>query len=94
MNSGSDSSNKIWELDEAIFKKHSGEVRRENLFKTSSEMFVIYKYTNDPHMMVKSQLYTEGMFQECKNLLPPEESVLFETSILNDIKAQELEFAK
>lgn len=49
-----ESSQKLWEIDEAIFRKPPGEVRRENLIKTSSEMFVIYKFTNDPHMMVKS----------------------------------------
>jgi len=87
MNEGSSSSEKVWELDEAIFKKPPGEVRRENLIKTSSEMFVIYKFTNDPHMMVKSSKYTDGLFLECKNLLPLEEEVLFETSVLNDIKA-------
>lgn len=89
MNQGEDSK-KLWELDEAIFKNSKGEVKKENLFKTSSEMFVIYKYTNDPHMVVKSDKYTDGEFTECKNLLPKEESTLFETSILNDIKAKEL----
>ena len=49
---------KQWELEESIFRKSSGEVRRENLFRTSSEMFVIYKYTNDPLMKVKSEKYT------------------------------------
>jgi len=50
MQAGDAGTTKVWELDEAIFKKPQGEVSKENLFKTSSEMFVIYKYTNDPHM--------------------------------------------
>ena len=85
MNKGEDRTEKVWELDEAIFKGR--EVKQENLFKTSSEMFVIYKYTNDPRMIVKSSKYTGNAFTECKDLLPKEEAVLFETSVLNDIKA-------
>ena len=54
MSGKGEGSQKLWEIDEAIFRKPPGEVRRENLIKTSSEMFVIYKFTNDPHMMVKS----------------------------------------
>ena len=50
-------------------------------------MFAIYKYANDPRILVKSEIYTEDKFTECKNLLPLEESVLFENSILNNIKA-------
>jgi hypothetical protein len=80
---------KVWELDEAIFQKPRGEVRRENLFRTSAEMFAIYKYTNDPHMQVKSTKYTGGFFVPCKDLLPKEEETLFETSIIKDIKSQE-----
>jgi hypothetical protein len=53
-----DSMEKVWELDESIFQKPRGEVRRENLLRTSAEMFAIYKYTNDPHMLVKSSKYT------------------------------------
>ena len=45
---------KLWELEESIFKKPSGEVKRESLIRSSSEMFVIYKYTNDPFMQCKS----------------------------------------
>ena len=35
----------------------------------------------------RREIYTEDKFTECKNLLPLEESVLFENSILNNIKA-------
>lgn len=52
-------------------------------------MFVIYKYTNDPRMLCKSSKYTGGAFVECKDLLPSEEAILFETSVLVDLKAQE-----
>lgn len=45
-------------------------------------------------MVVKSEKYTDGQFTQCKNLLPQEESILFETSALNDIKAQEAAQAK
>lgn len=36
---------KSWQLDESIFGKPEGEVKKEFLTKTSSEMFVIYKFT-------------------------------------------------
>lgn len=38
---------KHWELDEAIFRTRGAqtEVNKDFLHKTSSEMFVIYKYT-------------------------------------------------
>jgi hypothetical protein len=79
---GENTSDKVWELDAAIFKGTRGEVKKENLFKTSSEMFVIYKYTNDPGMLCKSAKYTGGAFVKCKDLLPIEEERLFETSVL------------
>lgn len=59
---------------------------KENLVKSTAEMFVIYKYTNDPRMQVKSEKYTEGLFTECRHLLPKEEELLFETSILKHLK--------
>ena len=62
-------------------------MRRENLFRTSAEMFAIYKYANDPHMLVRSAKYTDGQLIPCKDLLPKEEETLFETSIIKDIKA-------
>lgn len=51
---GKGKNEKLWELDEAIFNKPPGEVKKEHLIKSSSEMFAIYKYTNDPRMIVKS----------------------------------------
>lgn len=75
---------KVWELDEAMFQGQT--IRKENLVKSTSEMFVIYKYTNDPKMVVKSAKYTDGLFTECRNLLPVEEELLFETSILKHLK--------
>ena len=50
-------------------------------------MFAIYKYANDPHMLVRSAKYTDGQLIPCKDLLPKEEETLFETSIIKDIKA-------
>ncbi len=85
----SDSFEKVWEIDESVFQKPRGEVRKENLFRTSSEMFAIYKFANDPMMLVRSTKYTDGHFVPCKDLLPEEEETLFETSILKDIKAQQ-----
>lgn len=85
---------KNWELDEAIFQKPAGAVNKDFLNKTSSEMFVIYKYTQDPHMMVKSPKYTSQLgenFIECRHLLPQEESLLFENSILNELLAKDAE---
>jgi hypothetical protein len=52
---------KNWELDESIFNKPKGEVNPDFLNKSSAEMFVIYKYTQDPHMKVKSEKYCGGM---------------------------------
>ena len=51
----SEADQKYWELDEAIFGRPPAEpVKRENLLKTSFEMFAIYKFSNDPSMRVKS----------------------------------------
>ena len=77
---------KLWELEESIFKKPSGEVKRESLIRSSSEMFVIYKYTNDPFMQCKSDRYTQGKFVPFRDLFPDEESHIFETSILQQLK--------
>jgi hypothetical protein len=73
---------KVWELEESIFEKPAGTVKREYLYKTSAEMFTIYKYTNSPVMKVCSDKYTNGVFIEVKDILNQENSLL-ETSILN-----------
>lgn len=57
-------------------------MNREYLVKTSSEMFAIYKYTNNPRMIVRSTKYTKGQFVEVKDIIDQEGSLL-ETSILN-----------
>ena len=54
-------------------------------------MFVIYKYTNDPLMLVKSDRYTEGKFVPVRALFPKEESLIFETSILQQMKLKEMQ---
>lgn len=69
------SSQKIWTLEESIFNKPAGEVKQENLEKTSSEMFSIYKYFSDPTMKIKSAVYTQDKFCEIRELFP-EESLL------------------
>ena len=43
-------SKKHWVLDEAIFAKSEYKPKKENLLKTSSEMFSIYIYVKDPMM--------------------------------------------
>ena len=75
-------SQKSWQLDESIFGLPKGEVKQEFLAKTSSEMFAIYKYTNDPSMKVMSEKYTKGENVECKSLIPHEEQKLFESNAL------------
>lgn len=73
----SEKDQKYWELDEAIFGRPPGEqVDRENLLKTSSEMFAIYKYNNDPSMRVKSARYTNGEFKQVLEIVNVEESLL------------------
>ena len=57
-------------LEESIFQKPLGEVNEDTLKKTSSEMFVIYKYFSDPLIKVKSQKYTEDKFVQIKDLFP------------------------
>jgi len=98
---------KHWELDEAIFRTRGAqtEVNKDFLHKTSSEMFVIYKYTQDPRMRIKSHKYlphtaadteeekSSPLFVECRTLLPQEETLLFENSILNELSAKDAELA-
>lgn len=81
-------SEKVWHLEESIFRKPQGAAptKKENLIRTSSEMFVIYKFTNDPYMRVKSDKYTNGRFVQVRDLFPREESALFETSLLEHLK--------
>jgi len=52
--------------------------------KTSSEMFVIYKYLNDPMMRVKSHKYTKGEFVIVKDLFNAADSSLFESTSLSN----------
>lgn len=73
---------KHWQLEESVFRKQAGEVKQENLIRNSAEMFVIYKYANDPQMKVKSSVYTQDQFVPVRDLFPKQEEALFETSIL------------
>lgn len=78
----SEKDTKHWQMEESIFQKPAGEtVKQENLLKTSSEMFVIYKFTNDPFMKVKSAKYTEDKFVCIKDLYT--QQTLLETSPLS-----------
>jgi hypothetical protein len=44
-----------WKLEPAIFTKPPEEISEESLKKSSSEMFVIYKFFSDPLIKVKSK---------------------------------------
>lgn len=45
---------KLWMLEPSIFSKPADQIHEDNLRKSSSEMFVIYKYFSDPLIQVKS----------------------------------------
>lgn len=47
---------KEWTLEESLFQK-KGAAEESKLQKNSSEMFIIYKYLNDPLLKVKSEKY-------------------------------------
>ena len=47
---------KEWTLEESLFQK-KGQIEESKLQKNSSEMFIIYKYLNDPLLKVKSEKY-------------------------------------
>jgi hypothetical protein len=82
----SEADQKYWELDEAIFGRPPGEVvKRENLLKTSFEMFAIYKFSNDPSMRVKSERYTGGEFKQVLEIVDFEESLLESSQMINAI---------
>lgn len=50
---------KNWELHESLFKKGPNhKVNPDNLIKSSSQMFTVYKYCENPNLLVKSQTYT------------------------------------
>lgn len=59
---------KNWELHESLFKKGPNhKVNPVNLIKSSSQMFTVYKYCENPNLLVKSQTYTgKDNFQEIK----------------------------
>ena len=72
-------------LDEAIFKKPAGEVKKENLYKTSAEMFSIYIFVKDPMMQVKSDKYTDGEFKKVKDLISLDDSLLVSSQMSNSL---------
>ena len=67
-----DKQKKNWELHESLFKKGPNhKVNPDNLIKSSSQMFTVYKYCENPNLLVKSQTYTgKDDFQEIKQLVP------------------------
>jgi hypothetical protein len=82
---------KEWTLEESLFTNktassssanQTAEEREAKLKKDSSEMFVIYKYVNDPLLKVKSEKYT-GIpeYVQAKDLFPVKN--LLQTSPLN-----------
>lgn len=81
----SEADQKYWELDEAIFGRQTEPVKRENLLKTSFEMFAIYKFSNDPQMRVKSDRYTGGEFKQVLELVDVEESLLESSQMTNAV---------
>lgn len=63
---------KKWELHESLFKKGPNhKVNPDNLVKSSSQMFSVYKYFENPALLVKSQMYTgKDEYKEIKQLVP------------------------
>ena len=61
-----------WELHEDLFKRSPDHVvNPDNLKKSSSQMFSVYKYYENPGLRVKSNYYTEkDDFMEVRNLVP------------------------
>jgi len=72
-------------LDDAIFKNSENKVKKENLLKTSAEMFSIYIYVKDPMMEVKSDKYTNGEFKKVKDLISIEENLLVSSQMSNSL---------
>ena len=50
----------IWHLHESTFKRPDHEVNPENLKKSSSQMFTVYKYYENPSLQVKSPYYKQS----------------------------------
>ena len=82
----SEQDQKYWELDKAIFGRPPWEpIKSENLFKTSFEMFTIYKFNNDPSMRVRSTRYTGGEFKQVLELISADDSLLESSQMTNAI---------
>jgi len=62
----------VWLLHENLFKKSPNHVvNPDNLRKTSSQMFSVYKYYESPQLQVKSEYYTNSKeYGEVKDLVP------------------------
>lgn len=57
-------------LEPTIFSKPPEQISEDSLKKSSSEMFVIYKFFSDPLIKVKSTKYTNDEYVEIKELFP------------------------
>ena len=62
-----ESSKSNWILEKEIFQRPQVE---QNLHKTSAEMYVTYKFYNNPFIKVQSPEYTNSEFVLIKDLFP------------------------
>ena len=83
---GGDTTAQHWELDEKILQRSPDEViKKENLLKTSAEMFSIYLYCKDPMMRMRSDKYTNYEYKAVKDLVSIEESLLVSSQMANSL---------
>jgi len=63
---------KNWQLHESLFKRNpQHQVNQENLLKSSAQMFSVYKFYENPGLLVKSKAYTDkDDFVEVRKLVP------------------------
>ena len=61
-----------WQLHENLFKRNpQHQVNQENLLKSSAQMFSVYKFYENPGLLVKSKAYTDkDDFVEVRKLVP------------------------
>jgi len=67
-----DDKKRHWKLHENLFKKGPEHVvNPDNLIKTSSQMFSVYKYYENPGLQVQSNYYTQQEdYSEVRTLVP------------------------
>lgn len=71
-NPSEDEKERHWKLHENLFKKGPEHVvNPDNLIKTSSQMFSVYKYYENPGLQVQSNYYTQMEdYTEVRTLVP------------------------